>query len=173
MSQKDRGTSKKGSVTPTKSEINESRKKVLDELKELFYRTSERHKLHAKRRKMKRMGLKNIAKRNNTTDSEINNKINQIRKQAAKLGNLLTKENRKKIDEETITYRDKLHKYENTKFSKLDKERAINYLNNLARIFDNKQKYHFSKHHDQNYYGVNDLEHLFDTIDPDECYIPI
>ena len=80
MSQKDRGTSKKGSVTPTKSEINESRKKVLDELKEIFYRTSERHKSHAKRRKMKRMDLKNIAKRQNISDKDVKmaNQLNAL-----------------------------------------------------------------------------------------------
>ena len=42
----------------------------------------------------------------------------------------------------------------------------------LARDLEKKQKYHNSVCHDQNYYGIKDIEHLFnETID--DYYKPI
>ena len=46
-------------------------------------------------------------------------------------------------------------------------------LTELTNDLYNKQKSHYSIHHDQIYNGIKDLEHLFNTIDPNNYYNPI
>ena len=61
---------------------------------------------------------------------------------------------------------------ENEKHTKTTKERAIAYLTKLKTTLNKKQKYRHVDHHDQNYYGVEDIEHLVDD-DIDDYYAPI
>ena len=103
---------------------------------------------------------------NSTTDNEIKAKINRIRILAAKLGNVLTKEERNIIREE-------LCKLENKKrFTKTEKERAYAYLVELTNTLNNKEKYQHSDYHDFDYFGIRDTEHLFNTTDPHDYYKP-
>ena len=83
---------------------------------------------------------------NNDTNDPIKAKINKIRITAAKLGHILTKEERNFI-------REKLYKLENKKrFTKSEKQRALAYLIELANTLDKKEKYQHSDHDDQDYF---------------------
>ena len=115
----------------------------------------------------------NIFENNYTkyTNNDINNpikaKINKIRITAAKLGHILTKEERNFI-------REKLYKLENKKrFTKSEKQRALAYLIELANTLDKKQKYQHSDHDDQDYFGIREIENLFTAIDDIDYYKPI
>ena len=238
------GTSKNGSIRANKSKINESReklikernekiqitrlrKKIIKELKDLVYRQTEKHKSYNTGRRVNRLGLKKIGKRqnltnkdikkvkqlnkltthglktiaklreiknynnltredliytllrseeapqennylrylDNTLNSELEKSINNARVLTAKLGNILTNKQRK-------TIRDELYRLEDKKLTNTERERAIAYLINLTRDLENKQKYHHSAYYDHNYYGIKDMEHLFnETID--NYYKPI
>ena len=70
---------------------------------------------------------------NNAPDSELHQRINNIRIQAAKIGNLLNKEERNIIRKE-------LYKLEHQeRFTRKQRERAIAYLINLANTLNNKE----------------------------------
>ena len=100
----------------------------------------------------------------NALNSELK-KMNNARVLTAKLGNILTNKERK-------TIRDELYRLEDAKLTNTERERAIAYLINLTRDLENKQKYHHSAYYDHNYYGIKDMEHLFnETID--NYYKPI
>ena len=102
---------------------------------------------------------------NNATNSELKKRINDVSILTAKLGNILTNKQRK-------TIRKELDELENKKHTKTKKERAIAYLIKLKTTLNKKQKYRHVDHHDQNYYGVEDIEHLVDD-DIDDYYAPI
>ena len=69
-------------------------------------------------------------------------------------------------NKERKTIRDEVYRLENTKPTKAERERAIAYLIKLKRDLEYKQKYHHSAYHDHNYYGIKDIEYLFnETID--------
>ena len=85
---------------------------------------------------------------------------------AAKLGNALTGKERKTIREELL-------KLANSKFTKNTRERAIIRLVELTNTLDDKQQYHHSIHHEQTYYGIKDIEHLFYTINLNDYYKPV
>ena len=93
---------------------------------------------------------------------EIKERINHVRILAAKLGNILTKEERN-------TIRKELFKFENTKLSKTKRERATARLIELTNTLQSRRKYQ----HDYDYHGIRDIEHLFNTIDHDDYYKPI
>ena len=79
---------------------------------------------------------------NNNTDDEIKAKINNIRIEATRLGNILTKEERNNI-------REKLHKIEKKKrLSKARKERIHAYLIELTHILYKLEKYKYHNYHD-------------------------
>ena len=99
---------------------------------------------------------------NNATNSNIKERINHIRMVMAKLGNMIAGKERKAIREE-------LFKLRNTKLTKTTREKAVTRLVELTNDLYNKQK----SHHDQTYYGIKNLEHLFNTIDPNNYYKPI
>lgn len=81
----------------------------------------------------------------------------------AKFGNILTKIERKAI-------RDELYRLENTKLRRTEKQRAVTYLVQITNTLYNKQIYNNSNHHDQTYYGIKDIEHLFNTTDHNDYY---
>ena len=104
---------------------------------------------------------------NNDTNNPIKAKINKIRITTAKLGHILTKEERNFI-------REKLYKLENKKrFTKSEKQKALAYLMELANTLDKKEKCQHSDHDDQDYFGIRDIENLFTTIDDIDYYKPI
>ena len=103
---------------------------------------------------------------NNNTDDEIKAKINNIRIETTKLGNILTKEERNKI-------RKDLYKIGNKKkLTKAQKERTHAYLTELARTLDKIEKYKYHNHHHLDYFGIRDIENLFDNIDDIDYYKP-
>ena len=94
MNPKVRGTSKNSSIRANKSKINELRKKlikernekiqitglrrkIIKELKELVYRQTEKHKSYNTCRRVNRLGLKKIGKRENLTNRDIK-KVKQL-----------------------------------------------------------------------------------------------
>ena len=84
----------------------------------------------------------------NTTDSELKKRINFARVLTATLGNILTNKERKAI-------RGNLYKLEDKKLTKAERERKRNSPSiNLTRSLEDKQKYHSSTYHNQNYYGL-------------------
>ena len=101
----------------------------------------------------------------NTPDGELQERIIHAKVLTAKLGHILTNKHRKTIKTE-------LCRLETTRLTKTERERATTYLINLRKKLENKQKYHSSDHHDQNYYDIKDIEHLFnETVD--DYYKPI
>ena len=104
--------------------------------------------------------LKHIS---NAPNSEIKGRINHARMPLAKFGNILTKIERKAI-------RDELYRLENTKLTRTEKQRAVAYLVQITNTLYNKQKYNNSNHHDQTYYGIKDIEQLFNTTNHNDYY---
>ena len=101
----------------------------------------------------------------NALNGELEKRINNAKVLTAKLGNILTNKAKK-------TIRDELYKLEDEKLTNTERKRAIAYLINLTRDLENQQKYHHSAYYDHNYYGIKDIEHLFnETID--DYYKPI
>lgn len=86
---------------------------------------------------------------NNPANTKIKKKINKIKIEAIKLGNILTKENKKRRTEEgekeIKTIRDELCRLENTNLTRRQKEKAYDYLIAL----DREEKYRSSNYHDQ------------------------
>ena len=99
----------------------------------------------------------------NAPNSEIKDRINHARMPLAKFGNILTKIERKAI-------RDELYRLENTKLRRTEKQRAVTYLVQITNTLYNKQIYNNSNHHDQTYYGIKDIEHLFNATDHNGYY---
>ena len=87
MNPKVRGTSKNGSVRANKSKINELCKKLIKELQELVYRKTEKNKSYNTRRRVNRLGLKKIWKRQNLTNKDIKNvkHVNELTTHGLKL----------------------------------------------------------------------------------------
>ena len=103
---------------------------------------------------------------NNNTDDEIKAKTNNIRIEAIRLGNILTKEERNNI-------RENLDKIENKKrLSNAQKERKHAYLIELTHILDKLEKYKYHNYHDLYYFGIRNIESLFDNIDDIDYYKP-
>ena len=87
MNPKVRGTSKNGSIRANKSKINELCKKLIKELQELVYRKTEKNKSYNTRRRVNRLGLKKIWKRQNLTNKDIKNAkhVNELTTHGLKL----------------------------------------------------------------------------------------
>lgn len=116
--------------------------------------------LRLEKSQRERSYLKHIS---NAPNSEIKGRINHARMPLAKFGNILTKIERKAI-------RDELYRLENTKLRRTEKQRAVTYLVQITNTLYNKQIYNNSNHHDQTYYGIKDIEHLFNTTDHNDYY---
>ena len=77
------------------------------------------------------------------------------------------KECRKKITK-------KLYEIGNKKnLSKLEKEEINEYLTDLERILNKKEKYHYHDRDDPDYYGIRDIEVLLSEADEKDYYKPI
>ena len=104
-----------------------------------------------------------------TYDDKIKSKINYIRIILSRLGNIVTKNERKKIKKELY----EIEKKDN--LSDNEKEKIYNDLVKLANTLDKEEKYKIIGHDDLDYFGIRELEGLFDDtgIDNDDYYKPV
>ena len=87
------------------------------------------------------------------------------------LNNVTNSQLKKRIIDELENKSRKIE-LENKKHTKTTKERAIAHLIKLKNTLNKKQKYCHVDHHDQTYYGVEDIE-LFIDDDIDDYYASI
>ena len=99
---------------------------------------------------------------NNSTNDEIKSKINDIRLILSRLGNIVTKNDRKKIKKDLY----EIEKRQN--LSDNEKEKIYDRLVKLANALDKKEEHKHSDHDDVDYFGIRELEKLFDDIDIDD-----
>ena len=104
---------------------------------------------------------------NNSTNDEIKSKINDIRLILSRLGNIVTKNDRKKIKKELY----EIGKRQN--LSNNENETIYDDLVKLANTLDKKEEYKHSDRDDLDYFGIRELEKLFDDIDDDNYYKPV
>ena len=98
---------------------------------------------------------------NDTYKDKIKSKINGIRIILSRLGNIVTKSDRKKIKKEL---------YETEKKQNLpdiEKEEIYDHLAELVNTFDKKEEYKHSDHCDLNYFRIRELENVFTNDDDD------
>ena len=101
---------------------------------------------------------------NNNLDDD---KISDIRGILNRLRDILPKRYRKEIKE-------KLYEIEHKKnLSEAEKEENDEYLRKLVRILNNKEKYGLYDRDDFDYYGIRDIENLFDEVSEEDYYKPI
>ena len=99
----------------------------------------------------------------NNTTNKLRSRINNIKIVLARLGNIITKNERDKIRKE-------LYKLENKqKPTKTQKGRCYRYL--ISNTLDKKEKYKHSGYNDLDYTGIKDVENLFISAD-DDYYKP-
>ena len=98
---------------------------------------------------------------NNNRDDD---KISDIRRTLNRLRDILHKKYRKEIKK-------KLYEIENEEnLSKLEKEENDEYLRELVKNLNNKKKYSSYDRDDFDYYGIRDIENVFDKVNEEEYY---
>ena len=102
-----------------------------------------------------------------TYDDEIKSKINDARLILSRFGNLVTKKYGKVIKKELYD----IEKKQNLLYNK--KEEIYDQLVELANILDKKEEHKDSDHDDLDYFGIRELENLFDDTDNDNYYKPV
>ena len=99
-----------------------------------------------------------------------NDKISDTRRILNKLRNMLPKRYRKEI-------REKLYEIEHEEnLSEAEKEENDEYLRKLVRVLNDKEKHGPYDHDDldyYDYYGIIDIENLFDKVSEEDYYKPI
>ena len=85
---------------------------------------------------------------NNSTDDEIKSKIIDIRMILSRLGNIVTKNDRKKIKKELYEIEKKQNLSDN------EKEKIYDDLVKLANTLDKKEEHKHSDHDDLDYFGI-------------------
>ena len=98
----------------------------------------------------------------NSTNDKIKSKINDIRLILSRLGNIVTKNDRKKNKKKLY----EIEKRQNLLDNK--KEKIYDHLVKLANALDKKEEHKHSDHDDLYYFGIRELEKLFDDIDIDD-----
>ena len=106
---------------------------------------------------------------NNTTsddtyDDKIKDKMNDIGIILSRLGNIVTKNDRKKIKKELYEIEKKGNLSDNKK------EEIYDHLVKLVKNFDKKEEYKHSDHDDLDYFGIKELENVFSGNDNDDNY---
>ena len=116
--------------------------------------------------------LENNFSNNNTNDDDETyddkkrGKTSYIRMVLRRLGNTIANKDRQKIKKQ-------LYEIEkNQNLSDSEKEQICDDLVKLVRTLDKKEKYQYQDRDDLDYYGINDIENLFDD-DDDIYYEPI
>ena len=99
-----------------------------------------------------------------TYDGKIRGKISDIRMILSRLGNIVTKNDRKKIKKELY----EIEKKEN--LSDKEKEKIYDDLVELVKTLDKKEKYKYHDRDDLDYHGIRDIENLFDNDNDDDYY---
>ena len=100
-----------------------------------------------------------------TYDDEIRGKISDINMILSRLGNIVTKNDRRKIKKE-------FYEIENKKnLSEKEKEEIYDHLVKLVKTLDKKEKYQYQDRDDLDYYGITDIEDFLDNFD--DFYKPI
>ena len=102
-----------------------------------------------------------------TYDDKIKSKINYIRIILSRLGNIVIKNERKKIKKELY----EIEKKDN--LSDNEKEKIYNDLVKLANTLDKKEEHRHRNRDDLYYFGIKELENLFADIDNDDYYKPV
>ena len=96
-----------------------------------------------------------------------NNEISDIRRILNRLRDILPKKDRKEI-------KDKLYKIEHQRtISEEEQEENDEYFRKLVRIFNDKEKRNSHDLDDLDYYGIRDIETLFDEASEEDYYKPI
>ena len=83
-----------------------------------------------------------------------------------RLENIITKNERKKIKKDLYEIEKK------NKLSANEKKKIYNDLVKLANTLDKEKKYKNINHNDLDYFGITELEKLFNDIDNDDYYKP-
>ena len=96
----------------------------------------------------------NNSTNDDTYDDKIKGKINDIRIILSRLGNIVTKNDRKKIKKELYEIEKKQNLSDN------EKEEIYDHLVELVNTFDKKEEYKHSDHDDLDYFGIRKLENL-------------
>ena len=104
---------------------------------------------------------------NDTYDDKRRGKISDIRMILSRLGNIVTKNDRKKIKKELY----EIEKKEN--LSDKEKEKIYDDLVELVKTLDKKEKYKYHDRDDLDYHGIRDIENLFDADNNEDYYKPI
>ena len=106
---------------------------------------------------------------NNSANDEIKSKIDDIRLILSRLGNIVTKNGRKKIKKECY----QIEKRNN--LSDNEKEKIYDDLVKLANTLDKKEKHKHSDRDDLDYFRIRELENLFtnDDYNDDSYYKPV
>ena len=95
------------------------------------------------------------------------NKISDIRRILNRLRDILPRKYRKEIKE-------KLYEIEhNENLSEAEKEENDEYLRKLVRILNDKEEHSLYDRDDFDYYGIRDIENLFDEASEEDYYKPI
>ena len=95
------------------------------------------------------------------------NKISDIRRILSRLRDILPKKDRKEI-------KDKLYEIEHQRnISEAEKEENDEYLRKLVRILNDKEEHSLYDRDDFDYYGIRDIENLFDEASEEDYYKPI
>ena len=99
-----------------------------------------------------------------TYDDKIKSKINDIRIILSRLGNIVTKNDRKKIKKELYEIEKKQNLSDN------EKEEIYDHLVKLINTLDKKEEHKHSDRGDLDYFGIKESENLFDGTDNDDNY---
>ena len=102
-----------------------------------------------------------------TYDDKIKGKISDIRMILSRLGNIVTKNDRKKIKKELY----EIEKKEN--LSDKEKEKIYDNLVEIVNKLNKKEKYRYHDRDDLDYHGIRDIENLFDNVNDNDYYKPI
>ena len=108
-----------------------------------------------------------IAKLFKNNNNLYDNKISDIRRILSRLRDILPKKDRKEI-------KDKLYKIEHQRnISEAEREENDEYLRKLVRILNDKEEHSLYDRDDFDYYGIRDIENLFDEASEEDYYKPI
>ena len=95
-----------------------------------------------------------------------NNEKSDIRRTLNRLRDILPKKDRQEI-------KDKLYKIEHQiNISEEEREENDEYLREIVRILNNKEEYSLYDRDDFDYYGIRDVENLFDQASEENYYKP-
>ena len=100
-------------------------------------------------------------------DDKIKSKISDIRLILSRLGNIVTKKDRKKTKKELYETKKKQNFLDN------EKEKIFDHLVKLANTLDEKEEYKHNDHDELDYVGIRELENLFGDTDNDYYYKPV